>query len=124
MCVWKGGSMMTIARTLSRRNEQSRNLYLFDTYQGMTEATAEDRDYKGRDANQMLANSKGLLKIEDIRAYAPLEEVKRNMTSTGYPSELIHYKVGRVEDTLPGERQNGLPCCASIRTGTSPLGTK
>jgi O-methyltransferase len=101
--VWKGGSMMTIARALSSRNDRSRNLYLFDTFQGMTEATAEDLDYKGRDASRMLANSKGLLALEDITAYAPLEEVKRNMASTGYPAELIHYKVGRVEDTLPAQ---------------------
>src|SRR4051812_45334937 len=30
--VWKGGSMMAIAKTLLRHNETERNLYLYDTF--------------------------------------------------------------------------------------------
>ncbi len=33
--------------------------------------------------------------------YSPLEEVKRNMDSTGYPAAEITYVKGKVEDTLP-----------------------
>jgi hypothetical protein len=32
---------------------------------------------------------------------AGLDEVRRNMASTGYPIERIHYIVGQVEETLP-----------------------
>ena len=34
---------------------------------------------------------------------APLKLVQANLTSTGYPSDRLHYVVGRVEDTLPDE---------------------
>ncbi|HLU48945.1 MAG TPA: TylF/MycF/NovP-related O-methyltransferase, partial [Planctomycetota bacterium] len=35
--VWKGGSMMAVARTLLNAGSTERTLYLFDTYEGMTE---------------------------------------------------------------------------------------
>ena len=34
--VWKGGSMMLVAQMLVQLNDQSRNLYLFDTFEGMS----------------------------------------------------------------------------------------
>ncbi|NEE49220.1 methyltransferase, partial [Streptomyces sp. SID8455] len=40
--VWRGGSMQACARTLLSVGETERELYLFDTYEGMTEPTAED----------------------------------------------------------------------------------
>jgi O-methyltransferase len=99
--VWLGGSMMAVARTLCRMRESSRDLYLFDTFEGMTDATEKDRNYRGKDAAGLLARAGG--KSADIWAVGPLAAVQRNMTSTGYPAERIHYKVGRVEDTLPRE---------------------
>ena len=33
--------------------------------------------------------------------YSPLEEVKQNMMSTGYPVEKIHFIKGMVEETIP-----------------------
>ena len=38
--VWRGGSMMAAALTLSSLNCQDRDLYLFDTYEGMTRPQA------------------------------------------------------------------------------------
>src|SRR5215204_2992313 len=35
--VWKGGSSMIIAETLSLLNEKKRRLYLYDTFEGMSE---------------------------------------------------------------------------------------
>jgi O-methyltransferase len=99
--VWLGGSMMAVARTLGRMGESSRNLYLFDTFDGMTDATENDRDYRGNDAAGQMARSRRT--ADNIWAIGPLEAVQRNMASTGYPAERIHYKVGRVEDTLPRE---------------------
>jgi len=99
--VWMGGSMMVVARALRRMNEVSRNLHLFDTFAGMSSATAKDRDFRGKEATRLMAQARR--SSDDIWALAPLETVKKNMESTGYPSERIHYKVGRVEDTLPGE---------------------
>src|SRR4051812_15117030 len=40
--VWKGGSMMAAALTLMRLGATDRDLYLFDTFQGMPPPTGED----------------------------------------------------------------------------------
>src|SRR4051794_38028988 len=37
--VWKGGSMMTVAETLMNLKSTNRELYLYDTYEGMSEPT-------------------------------------------------------------------------------------
>src|SRR5689334_9427341 len=34
--VWKGGSMMAVAETLKHLNSTSRELYLYDTFEGMS----------------------------------------------------------------------------------------
>ena len=39
--VWKGGSMMAIAETLLQMNDTKRNLYLYDTFEGMPAPTKE-----------------------------------------------------------------------------------
>jgi O-methyltransferase len=93
--VWKGGSMAAIARTLLEVQDIRRELYLFDTFEGMTEPTAKDVDYAGKRASQALLDSPG-----DRCDDAPLEQVKEVLYGTGYPREKIHFVQGKVEDTL------------------------
>src|ERR1700750_1428130 len=40
--VWRGGSMMAVALTLLAHGDQSRRLFLYDTYEGMSEPTEHD----------------------------------------------------------------------------------
>ena len=40
--VWKGGSAMMMALALQHFGISDRKIYLYDTYEGMTEPTAED----------------------------------------------------------------------------------
>jgi O-methyltransferase len=93
--VWKGGSSMAAALTF----KTPRPLFLFDTFEGMTDPTANDR----HSASGQLASA--MLRKADphatIRCYSALEEVKRNMDSTGYPPAEISYIKGKVEDTVP-----------------------
>jgi O-methyltransferase len=95
--VWKGGSMAAVARTLLRMRDVSRDLYLFDTFEGMTEPSAKDVDYTGKPANEVMKENSGF-KCAD----APLERVKEVLYETGYPKERIHFVPGKVEDTVPG----------------------
>src|SRR5260370_1690729 len=37
--VWRGGSMMAVARALMSQGDSSRHLYLYDTFEGMSEPT-------------------------------------------------------------------------------------
>jgi hypothetical protein len=96
--VWKGGSMMAAAKTLLRLPDTTRDLYLFDTFQGMSEPTGKDVDYSGKRAADVLREDEGYK-----CAAAPLEEVKKVLYATGYPSEKLHFVAGKVEETLPGE---------------------
>ncbi len=98
--VWKGGSMMAAALTLVRTRRLDRSLYLFDTFEGMSAPTDVDKDFHGVSAaDQLDAQDKNAL----IWARAQLDEVRRNMRSTGYPEDKIRYVKGMVEDTIPGE---------------------
>jgi O-methyltransferase len=94
--VWKGGSMAAIAKTLVQMQDFTRDLYLFDTFDGMSEPSDKDVDYSGKAASTVL--------IEDVGyrcADAPLAEVRTIMYSTGYPKERIHFVQGKVEETIP-----------------------
>ncbi len=93
--VWKGGSMMAVAFSLIAKNECGRDLYLFDTFEGMSEPTKLDIDPWGQSADRLLQTT------EVVRCLAPLDEVKQNMERTRYPGP-IHYVQGKVEETLPG----------------------
>ena len=99
--VWQGGSMMAVAHTLKRLGTEDRDLYLFDTYEGMTRPTAVDVTYSGTSAvvefqrTQKTDGTSGWLLV-------PLEQVQRNLLSTGYNPERLHFIKGKVEETLPG----------------------
>jgi hypothetical protein len=97
--VWKGGSVMAMALTLLRLGDRSRELYLYDTFGGMTPPTAHDIDFRGRDAASQMAVATD--RARGIEAYAPLEEARANILGTGYEPSKVHFIKGRVEDTLP-----------------------
>jgi hypothetical protein len=93
--VWRGGSMMAVARVLQMMGPVSRDLYLFDTFEGMTSPTDVDRDMEGVLASEFLTET------ETVRLAASVDAVEHNMRRTGYPSELMHFVKGPVEDTVP-----------------------
>jgi hypothetical protein len=117
--VWRGGSMMAAARTLLEIGAADRDLYLFDTFEGMTPASDIDRDALGRSGSKILAASPRVpdfrARVADFSRYAlgsadetfnmwciaSEDDVRQNMSSTGYPSDRVHLVKGRVEDTIP-----------------------
>jgi O-methyltransferase len=96
--VWRGGSMMAIALTLLRLGVTDRQLYLFDTFSGMTPPGEEDVKHTGERAADMLATSS---RDSDDWAVASLDDVKAAVLGVGYPEERIHFVQGPVEATLP-----------------------
>lgn len=99
--VWRGGSMMAVARTLLELGCPKRNLFLYDTYRGMSAPTDRDRTFDGRGANELLVKSGQSSGAADVRCYADLADVTRNLLSTGYSRDNIQFIEGKVEDTLP-----------------------
>jgi O-methyltransferase len=96
--VWRGGSMMAVALTLLRLGVTDRDLYLYDTFAGMTSPTDADVKASGERATDLLA-AEGA--DADVWAIASLEEVREAVLGVGYPAERIHFVAGPVEETLP-----------------------
>jgi O-methyltransferase len=109
--VWRGGSMMAAALTLLEEN-QIRDLYLFDTFTGMTEPKDNDVDYEGLAAKKIYDET---VVGEQKWCYAGLDDVRRNLLSTGYPEERLHFIAGDVLQTIP---QDGLDEIAVLRLDT------
>jgi O-methyltransferase len=98
--VWKGGSMMAIARTLANKGI-TRRLHLFDTFEGMSEPTDVDRNIGGKLAADALATEDK--KTSWNWAYSSLEEVKKHLRETGYDQSQVVFVKGKVEDTIPAQ---------------------
>jgi hypothetical protein len=99
--VWKGGSMLAIANTLLQMNITDRQLYLYDTFEGMSEPTQNDISFDNQDAQQLLKSNKD--KEQNlIWAYSTLETVKETMSLCTYPTSNMHFIKGKVENTIPG----------------------
>jgi hypothetical protein len=98
--VWRGGSMQAVARTLLALGDTSRDLHLFDTFEGMPPPSERDtRTSDERTAAELLAEESPQDSL--VWAVATLEDVKQGMAQVGYPDERVHYVPGRVEDTIP-----------------------
>lgn len=101
--VWKGGSMMAIAETLLALGVNDRELYLYDTFEGMTAPTEADVDQLNRDAASQLKQDASKKAESMVWAYSGLEEVKQNIARTGYPSDKIHFIQGDILKTIPAQ---------------------
>lgn len=100
--VWRGGSMLAAALTLKQLGISDRDLYLFDTYEGMTEPGEEDKDLHNVSAKELLQGEERN-RDSQIWCYAGLNEVKSTMGQSDYPASRINYIAGDVKETLPDQ---------------------
>jgi hypothetical protein len=98
--VWRGGCMMLAALTLQREKEE-RQIYLFDTFAGMTEPTERDTGPAGLKATTMWLEHRR--RDGDNWLAVSLEEVQANLAQTSYPESLLTFVQGDVMDTIPNE---------------------
>jgi hypothetical protein len=103
--VWRGGSSLVMIRTLQRLGVSNRDVYLYDTFTGMTEPTAADTSqYEEPALKVWQETSPGETPWED--AFGPesfsVESVRRVINGTGYPPDRLHLVPGPVEETIPG----------------------
>lgn len=98
--VWRGGSSMAAALTFAQESDVDRNIYLFDTFEGMTPPTNADRTSDGTLAEAHLERD---VDRTGVWCVAGLEDVQRNMASTGYPQNRLHFIKGPVESTIPSQ---------------------
>ena len=97
--VWKGGSSMAVALTLSSLNIFDKTIYLYDTFEGMTKPTDIDKDKNGKSPSEILSEEN--YKTSNYWAISPFNEVFQNMKQTNYPLDKIIFVKGDVENTIP-----------------------
>ena len=88
--VWKGGSIVTMIKTLQSLSSKEREIYLFDTFEGMKNPTSHDIAVGGQNALKMKWEKQTFLEV-----------VKDNVFKTGYDKSKLHFIKGEVEKTLP-----------------------
>jgi predicted O-methyltransferase YrrM len=106
--VWRGGSAMAMALTLSELGDSTRRIWLYDTFSGMTEPTTSDVDTRtGRSARQILSRTKRR-EGRNVWCIAGVDDVRSNVLSTGYPSSLVRFVEGDVVETLQTQRPDSI----------------
>lgn len=96
---WRGGSAMIVALTLVRLGSMAREIYIFDTFDGMTAPSEKDVDLHGNSAAKLLDETADDRKKALIWAVCGLPDVQANMAKTAYPPERIRYIEGDVRLT-------------------------
>jgi len=96
--VWRGGCAMLMAMVATARGAD-RELFLFDTFAGMTRPGEHDIRSNGEPAAVKWQASEKAHHNE--WCFASLDEVQRNMASTGYDPQRLRFVRGPVEETLP-----------------------
>jgi O-methyltransferase len=97
--VWRGGSMMLVAKTLLGLGDTGRTLHLFDTYEGHPKPDGEvDVDLWGNRAVEEWASLRKTDETSDWGRVS-IDEVRANMASTGYPGDKVRLVKGMVENT-------------------------
>ena len=104
--VWRGGSSMAAALAFRELGDESRELFLYDTYEGMSAPTEEDVDVGGQTAGAKFSQRQ-LTEDSSEWCRSPIDDVRRNLESTGYPAEKIHFVKGKVQETIPGTMPAG-----------------
>jgi len=99
--VWKGGNILGIMEYLSHYKMKDRNIWLYDTFTGMTNPDEIDIDFQNNSASDVLnANT-------FYKCISPLDEVKQNLKISNFPTDRLVYVVGDICETLNYE--NNIP---------------
>ena len=100
--VWKGGSMMAAALTLLRLGDTERDLYLYDTFEGMRRPTDEDVPADDGYTPTKPLGATTRERGRSVWATVSLDDVARPCLDR-LPAERVHCVEGKVEDTIPAQ---------------------
>ena len=99
--IWKGGQIIVGMEQLKLLDDL-REVYLYDTFAGMTEAGELDIDLNNVVAVEELKNTEPA--EDNLWVAVSLEDVVSNLEKVKYPKEKVHYIVGDVRETLLVDR--------------------
>ena len=98
--VWKGGNIILFKKFIEEEDKDSKkNIFAFDTFEGMTEPDKNDYDISSNlSADVLLQSDK--TKETNLWGVCSLESVKKNIQSCVNSKENIRFIKGPVENTL------------------------
>lgn len=110
--VWRGGSVLAMILTFKELGVSDRDIWLYDTFEGMTAPTEHDVSPFEAPALKTWQESQN----QQTRAWDFFfrpevfneEMVRKMLLSTGYPAERLHFVKGSVEQTLPQQSPDKL----------------
>jgi hypothetical protein len=109
--VWRGGSVLAMIETLRRIGAPPRHIWLYDTFEGMTEPTDRDTSRFEPPALETWqeAQTRGQRPWHELFGSDVFSDaaVRATLLSTGYSEDHLHFVTGPVEQTLPGEMPDG-----------------
>ena len=98
--VWRGGSVMAMAKELQAIGVNDRRIWLYDTFAGMTPPTSEDVEAGTGISAAVMLNSTPVADGDNVWCVAGLSDVQANVRSTGYPFDQFTFVEGDVGQTL------------------------
>lgn len=102
--VWRGGMMQLTALTLLHLGDTERNIFLYDTFDGMPEPDQRDLSADGGSAHAAWKMHKD--RGEKWGFGGQLKEIEDRILGTGYPAEKCVFVKGMVENTIPAQVPN------------------
>lgn len=109
--VWRGGSVLAMIETLRCAGATPRDVWLYDTFEGMTEPTDADTSAFEPPALSTWkeATERGERPWADLFGAETFNEglVRATLQDTGYPAQRLHFVRGPVEETLPARLPDG-----------------
>lgn len=98
--VWRGGSVMAMARKLVNLGETDRQIWLYDTFAGMTPPTDSDVEASSGQSAESLMTHTEVGDGNNVWAFATRSDVEANVRLTGYPTGNFTFVEGDVAETL------------------------
>ncbi len=103
--VWRGGSILAMILTLQDLGVTDRDVYLYDTFSGMTAPGEHDVSVLDPPAlaTWQAAEGTGMRPWSELFGadVFSLDRVRATVLSSQYPAERVHFVQGAVEETLP-----------------------
>jgi hypothetical protein len=104
--VWRGGSVMAMLLKLVRLGATHYDVYLYDTFEGMTRPTEHDTSRYEQPAvdTWTAAEASGVKPWAWLQpdSFNFFDKVRETLLATGYPDDRLHFVRGAVEQTVPG----------------------
>ncbi len=110
--VWRGGSVLMMLLRLQHLGVDDRDVWLFDTFEGMTAPTAHDTS----PFDEPALTTWDRARRRGERAWRHffgtevfgVDSVRELLAATGYPPDRLHFVAGAVEGTLPATSRGGV----------------